>query len=188
MKLPLMGRPGARPATPELDFVARRHAPGWLGWLLLAVGAVAAFASFDRWQTTEDEVAALRDDNRRAARKAEQARVLARREQDDPALRARIDVARKLSLQRAREWQPLFAELEARGKEDVALLSVEPDAARGVLRVTGEARDLNALFAYAESFADAQAVGAPRIEVFELKDRNGLQVVAFSLRLQWRGA
>lgn len=183
-----MGRPGARPATPELDFVARRHAPGWLGWLLLAVGAVAAFASFDRWQTTEDEVAALRDDNRRAARKAEQARVLARREQDDPALRARIDVARKLSLLRAREWQPLFAELEARGKEDVALLSVEPDAARGVLRVTGEARDLNALFAYAESFADAQAVGAPRIEVFELKDRNGLQVVAFSLRLQWRGA
>ncbi len=188
MKLPSMGRPGVRrPPTPELDFVQRRHAPGWLGWLLLAVGAVAAFASFDRWQTTEDEVAALRDDNRRAARKAEQARVLARREQDDPALRARIDVARKLSLQRAREWQPLFAELEARGK-DVALLSVEPDAARGVLRVTGEARDLNALFAYAESFADAHAVGAPRIEVFELKERDGLQVVAFSLRLQWRGA
>ena len=177
----------ARPPVPELDFVTRRRAPGWLGWLVLLTGCAVVLWSVDHWQTLEDEVVALRDDNRRAARKAEQARVLARREQEDPALRARIDVARKLSLQMARDWQPLFAELEARGK-DVALLSVEPDAARGVLRVTGEARDLNALFAYAESFTDAQAVGAPRIEVFELKQRDGLQVVAFSLRLQWRGA
>jgi hypothetical protein len=42
--------------------------------------------------------------------------VLARREQDDPGLRARIDVARKLSQQMARDWQPLFAQLEARGE------------------------------------------------------------------------
>jgi hypothetical protein len=176
-----------RPPVPELDFIDRRRAPGWLGWLVLIAGGIAAAGAIEHWQTLESDVVALRDDNRRAARKAEQARVLARREQADPALRARIDVAHKLSLQMARDWQPLFAELEARG-QDVALLSVEPDAARGVLRVTGEARDLNALFAYAESFSDAQVVGAPRIEVFELKTRDGLQVVAFSLRLRWRGA
>jgi hypothetical protein len=176
-----------RPPVPEFDFVARRRAPGWLGWLALALGCAAAVWALDRWQALEADVEALRDDNRRAARVAEQARVLARREQDDPGLRVRIDVARKLSQQMARDWQPLFAQLEARG-EGIALLSVEPDAARGVLRVTGEARDLNALFAYAESFVDAQAVGAPRIEAFELKQRDGVQVVAFSLRLQWGGA
>lgn len=176
-----------RPPVPEFDFVARRRAPGWLGWLALALGCAAAVWAFDRWQTLEKDVDALRGDNRRAARVAEQARVLARREQDDPGLRARIDVARKLSQQMSRDWQPLFAQLEAHG-EGVALLSVEPDAARGVLRLTGEARDLNALFAYAESFVDAQAIGAPRIEAFELKQRDGVQVVAFSLRLQWGGA
>ncbi len=177
----------SRPPVPEIDFVARRRAPGWLGWLVLALGCLAAAGAVDHWQALEADVDARREDNRRAARAAEQARVLARREQDDAALRARIDVARKLSRQMARDWQPLFADLEARGT-DVALLSVEPDAARGVLRVTGEARDLGALFAYAESFSDAKSVGAPRIEVFELKQRDGVEVVAFSLRLQWRGA
>jgi hypothetical protein len=177
----------ARPPVPELDFVARRRAPGWLGWLALVLGCTASLWAVERWQTLEKNVDVLREDNRRASRAAEQARVLARREQDDAGLRARIDVARKLSLQMARDWEPLFAELEARGT-DVALLSVEPDVSRGVLRVTGEARDLNALFAYAESFSDARTIGSPRIEVFELKQRDGLEVVAFSLRLQWRGA
>lgn len=176
-----------RPPVPELDFVVRRRAPGWLGWLALALGCAAAVFVVQQFRQTEDDVDALRDANRRAARAAEQARVLARREQDDAGLRARLEVARKLSARMARDWQPLFADLEARGT-DIALLSVEPDAARGVLRVTGEAKDLNALFAYAESFMDAQATGSPRIETFELKQRDGIQVVAFSLRLQWRGA
>ncbi|WP_018410436.1 hypothetical protein [Methyloversatilis thermotolerans] len=174
-----------RPAIPELDFVARRRAPGWLGWLGLALGCAAAAWTVDAYLALQDEVDSLRDANRRAARQAEQARVLARREQEDPALRARLQVARPLSQQLARDWQPLFADLEARGK-DVALLTVEPDAARGLLRVTGEVKDLDALFEYAESFADADTLNAPRIEVFEFKQRDGIQVVTFSLRLNWR--
>ena len=64
------------------------------------------------------------------------------------------------------------------------------DPATGAIKVimTGEAKDLNALFAYAESFADASSLMAPRIEVFEFKQREGMQVVAFSLRLNWRRA
>ena len=179
-----------RPAVPEIDFVARRRAPGWLGWLALALGCAAAAFAAERYDTLGGQVEAQRADNRRAARAAEQARVLARRDQEDAGLRARLDVARTLSLQMARDWQPLFADLEAlAGKHaDVALLSVEPDAARGLLRVTGEAKDLNALFAYAESFADVSSLMAPRIEVFEFKQREGMQVVAFSLRLNWRRA
>lgn len=179
-----------RPPLPELDFVVRRRAPGWLGWLVLALGVAAGLWVFERHQALTEEVEALRLDNRRASRAAEQARVLARREQEDPALRARFEVARKLSQQMARDWQPLFAALEARAGEhgQVALLSVEPDANRGQLRVTGEARDLDALFAYAESFGAAGVLAAPRIEVFEFKQREGVQVVAFSLRLNWRRA
>lgn len=177
-----------RPRAPELDFVVRRRAPGWLGWLALAAGCAAAVVAVQHFQSLEDEVDVLRADNRRAARAAEQARVLARREQEDAELRTRFELARKLSQQMAREWQPLFADLEARAAEhgDVALLSIEPDAARGLLRLTGEAKDLNAMFAYAESFAEAMALTAPRIEVFEFKQREGMQVVAFSLRLGWR--
>lgn len=177
-----------RPRVPELDFVSRRRAPGWLGWLALALGGVLAMAAVEHFRSLQQDVDALRTDNRRAARAAEQARVLARREQEDPELRARFELARKLSQQMARDWQPLFADLETRAADhtDVALLSVEPDAARGLLRLTGEAKDLNAMFAYAESFADADALMAPRIEVFEFKQREGVQVVAFSLRLGWR--
>ncbi|MBU0600886.1 MAG: hypothetical protein KKD25_00600 [Gammaproteobacteria bacterium] len=176
-----------RPAVPEFDFVARRRAPGWLGWLVLAIGLAAAFGAVRQYQQLETDVEALQESNRRAARAAEQARVLARLEQDDVELRARLDVARKLSASMARDWPALFADLEARG-EDVALLSLEPDAGRRVLRLTGEAKDLNALFAYAESFADAKVTGSPRIEVFELRERQGMKVVAFSMRLKWSGA
>lgn len=179
-----------RPRVPDIDFVVRRRAPGWLGWLALAFGCAASLFVFEGYRGLEDRVDALRTENRRAARAAEQARVLARRDQEDAGLRVRLELARKLSLQMGRNWQALFTDLEARGQNHagVALLSVEPDAVRGLLRVTGEAKDIDAMFAYAESFADAHALGVPRIEVFEFKQRGNLQVVAFSLRLNWRPA
>ncbi|MFZ5505680.1 MAG: hypothetical protein ACOY7P_09345, partial [Pseudomonadota bacterium] len=83
-----------RPAVPEIDFVARRRAPGWLGWLALALGCAAAAFAAERYDTLGGQVEAQRADNRRAARAAEQARVLARRDQEDAGLRARLDVAR----------------------------------------------------------------------------------------------
>lgn len=55
---------------------------------------------------------------------------------------------RSVSQQLQRPWQQLFAMLEAQPQEDVALLSLTPDARKGQVRIAAEARNLEAMLQY----------------------------------------
>lgn len=52
---------------------------------------------------------------------------------------------RKVAQQLRRPWERLFATLESLPRKDIALLSLTPDARKGQLRLTAEARDLEAM-------------------------------------------
>ena len=52
---------------------------------------------------------------------------------------------RKVSQQLRRPWERLFAMLEAMPRDDIALLTLTPDARKGQVRISAEARDLEAM-------------------------------------------
>jgi hypothetical protein len=52
---------------------------------------------------------------------------------------------RKVSQQLRRPWEQLFATLEAMPRDNIALLTLTPDARKGQLRISAEARDLDAM-------------------------------------------
>ena len=52
---------------------------------------------------------------------------------------------RKVSQQLRRPWERLFATLESLPLDNIALLSLTPDARKGQVRISAEARDLEAM-------------------------------------------
>lgn len=63
----------------------------------------------------------------------------------DEETRRELDNARQILTQLALPWEPLFGAIEAALTRDTALLAIEPDAAKGVVRISGEARNYPAI-------------------------------------------
>ncbi|CAN7549769.1 MULTISPECIES: pilus assembly protein [Pseudomonas] len=129
-----------------LDFQPRRRSSP-LGWSLLAGGVVLALTCIVIQQQVSGEAEqqqghlqttqrVLTGDtgakvNLTPAETREQAQNLAE--------------MRKVSQQLRRPWERLFATLEAMPRDNIALLTLTPDARKGQVRISAEARDLDAM-------------------------------------------
>lgn len=125
----------------------RRPRPHPAGWLLLLVGTVALAATLHlaRGIAQDRHVQQLRL-AQASARLAASSRAAAGLPQRDAGF-----AAARQALEQARlPWAELFAALEAAQGEDVALLTLAPEAARRQVRIQAEARDFAAMLAYQE--------------------------------------
>lgn len=116
----------------ELDFV-RRPRP-WLAWALLAL---ALFIVVDVGRAWVDARRALADGGRRAEERKRAPVEAPVSEQ----MQRELDNARRILLDLALPWQALFRSVEAAAGEHTAVLTIEPEAGRGQVRITGEARN-----------------------------------------------
>jgi len=66
----------------------------------------------------------------------------------DPAERTRLRALRRVAQNLTTPWADVLESLEAAPNQAVALLSVEPSAAKRNLRITAEARDAHDMLAY----------------------------------------
>lgn len=167
------------PAT--LDFLAGAPRP-WAG-IALAGAAVAllAGAAVSCWQIE-------RDNRQRSIEVTAQA---ARRLPPPPRRlsegeRVRLAQAANVAADLRAPWGELLSTFENRGRSDIGLLKLEPDAKAGLVRVTGQARNAKALFAYLRALeADARlervALTTQQIE----RDTPG-QPLRFTIQAQWR--
>ncbi len=131
---------------------------GWQSWRYLDLHAQVAAA--------EDRVAELRK---------------------KPALMASgPDAARSESLAGLRQpWGRLLGDLAAAGRPELALLSLEAGAARGSLRLTGEASSLEEVLAYVQGLAKAGFLRHPELVSHETRQVEGRAVVAFVIHAGW---
>lgn len=84
-----------------------------------------------------------------------------------------------------RPWQALFTTLESLASDDVALLSLTPDARKHQLRVTAEARDLGAMLAYHRKLEDTPALRDVSLVNHEFAEQVQGRPVRFSLVASW---
>ena len=82
-------------------------------------------------------------------------------------------------------WEALFDELEASVGEHVTLLSAEPDADKGVLQVTAEARDLAAMLAYGKRLAASSRFKDALIQSHQVQAQDPQRPVRFVVAAQW---
>ena len=177
--------PRRAPPRPNLDFSGSLRRPSALGWLLLAFGFVASAGVVHEYDVLETRVAeethALarlrRNGNTGAALQARPGVPLTEAE-----LKPALAVARALN----RDGLALLALLEqAADDPGVALLEVDQDGSKGLLKLAGEARSLPEAFAFVQRLETGGMLREARLSGYEFRHDGPQQGVRFTAQARW---
>lgn len=163
----------------QLDF-ADRHAQSRkrLGWL-----AVALCLGVLGWQWTQQRALNMQAAGYEA-QQADGPRLPTREAGQQSEQKQLRDVARALAL----PWSAMFDALERvqLQHKDVHLLAIAPNPVKGEVLLSGEARGVPALMAYAEALRVQPAFSEVVLVNQRAKADSDRETLVFSLALQWR--
>jgi Tfp pilus assembly protein PilN len=165
----------------DLDLVRRR--PGWPGWLMLAVGVALAGDALFSYVGLRDETAQL--ERRRAG---PQLSAKASTEPLTEQTRRELDAARQTLQELALPWEPLFRSIEASIGTDTALLAIEPDAGKRVVRISGEARNYLAILNLMLRLEEPQVLTGVHLLNHQIREDVAQRPYQFTLAASWRAA
>jgi len=165
----------------RFDFAVQRKARGWVGWLLLAFGAVFAGDLGRQYLSLQTEVARMELELPYADAPAGKASSTRNAAGSEEFAAARAVVARF-----AAPWPTLFAAIESVRVENVTLLSIEPDASTGQVLITGEAKDYLALLTYVAQLGAHPGFTRVHLSRYETRESQSRRPIAFSVLAQWR--
>ncbi|OEO23936.1 hypothetical protein AX279_19025 [Pseudomonas sp. J237] len=92
---------------------------------------------------------------------------------------------RRISAEMNLPWNALFNSLESMPRDDIALLSIAPDARKQQLRLTAEARNLEAMLAFHRSLENTQQLRDVSLLSHETLTQMPERPVRFSLSATW---
>ena len=169
----------------QVDFLSPPRGSSRTGLVLLVIGALCAGAAVLD-DSTRDGVAvqlqARLEKVKTAYQRAELAQAGTSGQGINLAGIAQPDaVARRL----ATPWGRLLEVLEQAQSNDVALLGIEPDANRGYLRLSGEARDMNALVDYIKALEGKGDISELRLLTQQIKQSDTQLPIEFVLESRW---
>jgi Tfp pilus assembly protein PilN len=170
----------------ELDFVRTRRRYTLPGALLLLSGITLAGFSVQQYFSAESKIAALERELARFTRGAGGAG--SERKVDLDRLRARIVLANQVVRKKTVPWDGLFRDIENSSDDKIGLLAVQPDAATGLVQISGEARDAAALTDYITRLEAQPSLQNVHLAEHEIKLNQGRPVVRFNLNATWAGA
>ena len=169
----------------QLDFhphAARTSRP--LAWAALALAGVAAAASAWHLARTSDALTDLRA--RHAVLEARVRPAPLRAEVVGPELARRIASANQAIDALAVPWSTLFRSIESADARGLGVMSMVPNARTHSLRLGGEARSVPELLAYVDRLAAVHALDEVHLEGYAAVQRDGVDVVSFTVAATWR--
>jgi Tfp pilus assembly protein PilN len=104
------------------------------------------------------------------------------RERLEAEAKAAEAVVRQLTV----PWGALVGALEQASSRDVALLQLQPDAEQRHLRLTAEARDREAMFAYLRRLEAAPALAEVHLVSHQVQNEDPQRPIQFSLQADLR--
>jgi hypothetical protein len=169
----------------HLDFQAQRRPPAPSGWITLIVGlgllvAIVGWHSFDQQpnlQASETRLQWL--DKSVAAGQPAAVNVSA------DELAAEWRRAAKIGERLATPWDPLFGVLEGSAERPIALLSLEPDADRQEVVLTGEARDFDTLMSYFRHLQEQPVLAEVVLQTHQIDRQDREKPVRFRIVARW---
>jgi hypothetical protein len=168
-----------KPSRLPIDFSARRRSPASLALALIAAALAVVLAV--SWWTGEQHLAELRRQVAAAERHGSGTGRLASAPLSTEAARSVNEAIARLNT----PWDRLFAVLKAAHAQlkpgSVALLSLEPDAVGQAVKVTAEARTVEAMLAYQRALQAQEAVQAAVLMRHEISSGASIAPIRFSL-------
>lgn len=162
----------------DLNFAAPR--PRWPLWALLAVAVLLAADAANSFFALRGELTEL-------SRPPDLRRVRPAAESGLPESTQReLDSAQRILQELVLPWGQLFRGVESAIGNQAALLSVEPDASRGLVRITGEARNYPALIELMKRLESLQVLERVHLVSHEVREDLPQRPYHFALVGYWR--
>lgn len=169
----------------RLDYQQNRS-PSWAGLalLVLTLAALALTAAYylelsgraASWEDRRDQTERRQGTappGQAGAREAENIAVEVKRANE---------VLRQLTL----PWDELFKGVESAAGKEIALLAMEPNMEKHVVKISGEARDLVALLDYIMKLEEQGMFGPVYLQSHQVQQQDPERPVRFSLLAAWR--
>lgn len=157
----------------------------WIGIVVLIAGVSATL--FMGWRYHEESqkisLQEARIETIRAAR-ASRLNVLPV-ETDSEQIALETGQAKAIILELNLPWKELFEAIESYQKDDVAVLAIEPDAQKGLVRISGEAKSLDSLVAYLAYLQKIPLLRDIELVNHQIQEQDPQQPVRFMLQAVW---
>jgi hypothetical protein len=114
-----------------------------------------------------------------------QPRGIGRHPAKDLRLGADIRSAQEVLVRLDQPWDRLFAAVEAATGDDVALLGINPDPKKGLVRITGEAKHYQDVLAYARRLDASCCLSGAYLQSHQVQTHDPEQPVRFTLGAVW---
>jgi len=162
------------------DTSLRRSAGAWLllSGACAGIAVAMAFAAQEKALLhVKQQTAELRKE---PASPAEQENTI-----DRTQLAAEIKRANGIIRQLNLPWDRLFLAMESAASDRVALLSIQPDARKRTIRISGEAKNLEAMLDYLARLRSQEILSQVVLASHEIKAQDPDKPVRFSLSAKW---
>ncbi|OIR16343.1 hypothetical protein GALL_30650 [mine drainage metagenome] len=83
-------------------------------------------------------------------------------------------------------WDKLFQAVEWSSGKDVALLTIEPDAEKHVVKISGEAKNIEAALNYVRHLSDQEIFNGVYLQSHQVQEQNPERPVRFALIATWK--
>jgi hypothetical protein len=174
-----------KPVRLELDHLRKTPRPARVSWLLLAIALAFAADVGSTYVRTRMEVEGRTATLARLSG-ARPAREAAASVSAGPLSREEFGAAQDTILRLSMPWDNLFRALEAARSDDVALLSIEPDAGSGSVSITGEARSYPAALTYVAWLSHEKTLKNVRLAKHEIDRNDARRPVSFTISADWK--
>lgn len=167
----------------NFSFIGPKRSASWAGWVALVIGAISLALAVQRWSNARDAFDQV--ETRLQARLAmvPEERAPAPVIVVTPEMETQAREEKIIRLAIDRDWEQLFGVLERAQNNDIALLTLQPDAKRGNVVLTGEARNMPALITYQRKLNDS--LRDVVLTTHEVQQQNPQQPVRFTISAHW---
>jgi hypothetical protein len=169
--------------TPRLIIDYQHARDARLGWFLLVLGAVLCVGAMLAKQRLEQEVAAV---NAHLQGTSTASSAPAAAASGEKTVETEFSEAADIARQLATPWQKLFQSVERAYSEEVALLSVQPDAQRGSVSLVGEAKGYRDVLSFVRRLNHEAPLGDAHLVGTEIREADPQRPLVFTIAARWR--
>jgi Tfp pilus assembly protein PilN len=166
----------------SLDYV--RRPISWPAWLLLAAALAVAGGTGRSYFAAKEQLAALETAGDRALHGP--LKLVDRKAAYSPALKDNLVYANGVVQNLALPWDMLFRTVEQTGSVPVALLAVQPDPQKRLVRISGEAKDYAAVLTYLARLDESGTLRNVHLLSHQRKQDDPQHPLLFTIGASWK--
>ncbi|HJW24937.1 MAG TPA: PilN domain-containing protein [Rhodocyclaceae bacterium] len=167
----------------DLDFQPRPYSAA--GIALLVAGLLASGAALVHYRGGAEELSAQQGELARL-QQPPRGRVLPRAG-DDQEMQQMVQAASVVARDIQRPWEALFKALEEAKTDEIALLTLNPDASRGAVQIAGEAKSRDAILAFVDRLGQGGVLKNVFLAEDQLQQQDPEKPYRFLITADWAG-